>query len=497
MTTNTFIDASHGTLVQHIESGNVWLTEFEQGIVSDWEPEHWGADGFTNIRDALKFIEDSENGVLMLAYSNQGDKPHLVGIYQLDTSETVHLHDYISLDSLENLTVEEAKYWVHAFKAVRGWKYVGDPVNPEVLFPETFSSLESSDAEATKISDGNVDRLLEFDWEEHGVYSNDPFEGKPSVYIKGAYGFDPPSWGCVGWKTPGRAQTLIKKTTNPFLMAIWVTVGADSPAAGKVAGFFELTHETGARAKFISPEQDANHEQGAWEHSLRASRAWEILPEYQPKIREFFPAIHENNRALTTATSGGIIPPMYVEALRKLPRREIEVYGVNRSIDGSISVPSTSGLVRGGNGRKGGYTVGEPRQTQKELYILELKSEQDAHVEKYMGHKVGRERIFKVGLSMSPQSRCDTLNNALPNGAYYWEVIRTTLLDNHERYSNFDVAKAGEDAMKSHLAQKHRDNTDSTKHLGGEFYLVETASIEEAWNIGRETALKAERENNG
>ena len=100
-------------------------------------------------------------------------------------------------------------------------------------------------------------------------------------------------------------------------------------------------------------------------------------------------------------------------------------------------------------------------------------------------------------MSAWPPGRKLALNAALPNGKFSWGVRNMTENEDLTPYSNFKVAKIGEDAMKDFLAEKHRDPDDATRHLGGEFYLTDKSFINTAWKLGCDAANEAESKDNG
>lgn len=362
-----------------------------------------------------------------------------------------------------------------------GWEWVGSNsmAQSATLIKNFYGSIESF------VKYQGLDGLPE-----------DPFEATPSAYIKAFHGFDPPSWGCVGWKLLTRLETISDETSSPFIMAIWVTTSAKKENAamrGRVVGFYELSHETGPRASYMEPWQDEAHKKGKWEHSFRARRAWEILPDFQPKLKDFYPEVITGKRSQATGNWSESLPELQVEKLKKLPRREVQVFGVNRAIKADLFHPAPKkgkGYVRGGTFRRASYEVGEPKNTEKELYILKLSGNVDA----YLGYSGGGKSIFKVGLSLSPVTRLNALNSALPAGDYVWKPYKRTKKDKHEPYSSFEVAEEGEMAIKKFLGE----NPGSPDfHLGGEFYLASKKEIESAWKLGREIALKAESNQHG
>jgi hypothetical protein len=290
---------------------------------------------------------------------------------------------------------------------------------------------------------------------------------------------------------------MLRKTSSPFIMAIWVTEKAakhDESLRGKVVGFYELSHETGPRAEFMEPWQDERHEKGKWEHSFRARRAWEILPEFRPTLKKFFPGLITGNRSQTAGNWSEPLPKVQISKLQNYPRREVPVFNIDRVIEPNIIHPKLSkskGYVRGGTFRRSSYEVGEPKNTEKELYILKLKGDAVA----FAGPAADGKSIYKVGLSMSPQFRLNALNSALPKGNFSWVIHKTTAGDGHDIYPNFKIAEIGEMAMKKYLGVSP-GNVDN--HLNGEFYMATVDMIIEAWEAGRTAALAAmEDDKNG
>ena len=480
---------SYGSLVDNLRRMNAWLVPFEKGMASTWEPKHWGVDGFSDYEQYVQFLEKAHSGALFIAYDSEVIPPRILGIYQYDTSQIVDFREYISREAFDSMSAQEYSDWKFVFRAVRCWTAPKSlNLDPQTLFPVEYEETAKFDAVHIENLE-SLTKLTEINWITTSFYQppdkSDPFARNPSVWIKAFYGYDPESWGCVGYNQPGRIDTLISSTTNPFIMAIWVTFDSNDPAAGKLAGFMEVTHEKGRRADFIAPFQDDAHEKGKWEYSLRASRAWEILPEFQPKIRDFYPDMQTGKRERASGRWAEKLPDQYVEKLKALPRREVKVYGSDAEITPDIVFPPTKGgFVKSGPGRRNGFEVGEPRSLEKELYILKLNGDVDA----FLGRNGHGQSIYKIGLSISPETRKATLNSAIPNGQFYWSVERTTSRDGDPRYPNHEIAEAGEMAMKEYLGGI------KNAHLGGEFYLASEKAIKAAWKLGKSKALAMQEE---
>lgn len=492
----------YGSLESNIGAGNVWLVGYEVGLKTTWEPEHWGVDGFTKRKDAEEFLGQSRNGALFVCYdATEGSKNRVLGIYQYDTTEYVSFEHHMSQEALSSLGSGEKASWKSAFRAVKCWTApISSNLNAETLFPEAYLSSQSLDAAKIEGSK-RLDQLSAIEWADtpffKGQNADDPFQGNPDVWITSFWGWSPETWGCVGFTSKARPHNIIKKTTDPFIMVIYVTETApgDSTLKGKVAGYYELSHEIGLKEDFISADQlnAAHHPKEKWAHSFRAIRAWEIDDKFKPTIREFHPDLVKNKQQQTVSTWAKELPIEQIERLKALPRKQIKVFKGPKVLNDTPVIPSGSGRVGGGNFRGGGYEVGEPQSTEKQLYILELSGVASDFVE----NANQDQKIFKVGLSAWPPGRKLALNTALPNGKFSWGVRNMTENEDLTPYANFNVAKIGEDAMKDFLAEKHRDSDDATRHLGGEFYLTDESSINSAWKLGCDAANEAESKNNG
>lgn len=304
--------------------------------------------------------------------------------------------------------------------------------------------------------------------------------------ITSFWGWTPESWGCVGFTEAGRRDTIISESTDPFIMVVYVTKNAGEPRGdidyrGYVAGFYELTHEMVDRDEYTD-KQHHSTEPHKWRHSLRASRAFEIIPEDRPHITEFEPSIYKEYRAQAVATHSSVLSNNAFKKLKTYSYREVPVYRSDDYRSSGVISPSSKranskGYVLGVNVNGSGYYVPPERDGEKELYILCLKGNADA----FLGEPAGGRRIYKVGLSISPMTRVKFFNRAMPDGQFSWEIDRSTIRDGDERYPNFMAAETGEMAMKKFLSK-------NSKHLGGEFYLATEEVIAKVWVIGRDAA---------
>ena len=120
------------------------------------------------------------------------------------------------------------------------------------------------------------------------------------AHITSFWGFDPKTWGCVSFHDEGRRDRYIREETDPFVMAVYVTdtdEAEDKDIRGKLAGFYELSHEKGLRDALVSPEK-RQIKPGRWPHALVPIRAWRIFPSFAPPIRDIIPDVYKRVRAV-------------------------------------------------------------------------------------------------------------------------------------------------------------------------------------------------------
>lgn len=317
-----------------------------------------------------------------------------------------------------------------------------------------------------------------------------------NVLLKGFWGWSPEKWASLGFTNESYVKKLIDENTDPFIVVSYITETRNKhDFKGKIVGFYLVSHEVGHRNDFTDPAVHS-FEPDKWQHSLRIVRAFSFLHEYMLDVYAFDPPLILKSQAQPTAVWGKkLTDEKTLNLLRSLPYKEVPVYKGKTIVNESIQVPCTQKhKVAGGPINRKGYTVpGEPFDTEKELYALILEGEL-ASV--FLGNVTGLQ-IYKIGLSISPQSRLNSFQKSLPNtfpeeGQIKWSLYKSTRLDGHDPYPNFESALEGENAMKDYLGK-------NGTWLGGEFYAITKEEFELAWLIGRQSALleKSDQDSKG
>lgn len=302
-----------------------------------------------------------------------------------------------------------------------------------------------------------------------------------SVLFTSFWGWTPERWGAVGWtgeRGRARRDNLLPLLSDPFITVVYVTRKqrySDPELKGMIAGGYLVTHEKGDRDDLTHPIHH-HRNPDKWRHSLRATRAFSYLPEHRLSAIQFDPSLPDRARHVS-AMAEIIDDPAKIALLRSTPWVEVPVYQATGRAIPFDEFGQGPGMVKAGPASKDGYFVPEgTAHLLRQLYVLRLDGDTDA----YLGDSADGRRIYKIGLAVSPDLRRKAFQDAMPWGAFHWEVARTSGGGDGKGFG-FEAAVAGEYAMKARLAK-----TDG--HLGGEFYLATTAEIDEAWRLGQAAA---------
>ena len=260
---------------------------------------------------------------------------------------------------------------------------------------------------------------------------------------------------------------------------------------GKVVGFYQLGEQTGHSSQFIEP-QVYERFPDRWTNAARAVGAWTIDKSDWELIDDFAPESYftpeGNDRGSTIGKSGRRLKRFEAEKLLGMNFRFVEPYSGSTSVQqptdnqskGKAHAPS-----RPGPAVDGLCLVDRSKNTTKDLYVLELTGGREAFLGR-TSENIGNRKIIKVGLSHTPEIRRNAYNTSLPAGRFRWELIKTTSNDGDVKYKNHNIAVAGEQAMKDYFMLL----SNTAESLEHEFFLADDNTIENAWQVGREAAIK-------
>jgi len=301
----------------------------------------------------------------------------------------------------------------------------------------------------------------------------------PNVWLTSFYGFDPAHWGYLGFTTKGQRDHFIRNT-QPGVMVVIYGHKSKAPELqqGQVIGIQQVSHRVNSAQAFMDPavwtakEADTDTK-GKWDLGVKAMRAWKVVPESYRLIDDFADESYSIDRAQFIGSQGSRLTPSEAAKILDLTVVETSVFG-ERAIDAAVPVnagtllrPSKPGPVS-----QSGYMVKEA-EGPKENYILQLNGDVDA----FLGRPAFGQKIVKVGMSVSPSSRLDAFNAALPACAFKWSILRSNSIDGRAPYASSKLGLRGEEGMKEIMAIEG-------EWLGGEFYLATQEAIDAAWAAG-------------
>lgn len=310
----------------------------------------------------------------------------------------------------------------------------------------------------------------------------------PNVWMTTFYGFDPAKWGFLGFANNGQRNTFVRETQPGALVVIY---GHKSKAVkeqqGQVIGVQQVSHRVNFAKAFMDPAEWAAKEadpesQGKWDIAVKATRAWKVAPESYQLIDDFADESYSLNLAQHIGSQGVRLTRSEADKLFDMILVETSVFG-EIAIDGASPVmgrdllqPSKPGPVS----QRGYYT--REAEGPKQNYVLRLEGDTDA----FLGFSAGGQNIVKVGMSVSPPTRCDAFNAALPAGAFRWSILRSNETDSRPPYDNSKLGLVGEGRMKAVLSE-------DGSSLGGEFFLASDAAIARAWAEGQKAVQEFQR----
>lgn len=102
------------------------------------------------------------------------------------------------------------------------------------------------------------DEVFSFDWRSvpELAPSADSLPGGRQVWLTSFWGFDPASWGCIGFAEDNRRRRFLTNSQPGTLVAVYVTKNkGPADMRGKVVGILEVSHEVGHAQEFISGDR--------------------------------------------------------------------------------------------------------------------------------------------------------------------------------------------------------------------------------------------------
>jgi hypothetical protein len=307
-------------------------------------------------------------------------------------------------------------------------------------------------------------------------------EAAPDVWLTSFYGFAPRNWGFLGFTVPWMRDRFIRESRPGALMLVYGASGAAPDERGKLLGIQQMSHEIGSAQNFMEPDawaaKQANPDRrDKWNLGVRAVRAWKVTPETRSLISDFASETFTRGRSQTIGAQGMRLTANEARKILTLDLQEVAVFG-GPSVDHCVAGPAAE-ILRPSKAGPVSTTGSWHRESEgpKHLYILKL----DGNGDHFMGEAIGDNLVVKVGMSRSPDTRCDDHNRALPKCAFEWKIACSTFVDGRGPFPNSRLALIGEQAMKDFLEREGRS-------LGGEFFLASRSQMDLAWRRGVDAA---------
>jgi hypothetical protein len=334
--------------------------------------------------------------------------------------------------------------------------------------------------------DNAQQEVFTFDWNSLLNFRETPgvSQVRSDIWLTSFWGFDPKSWGCIGFTEASKRNYFLNNSSEKPLVAIYITKGkGPDNMRGRVVGILEVSREGGHAKEFISGDTWARTEadpeaRGKWLYALKVTRAWQIIAEEWYAVEDLFPDTYSDKKSRYIGAQGVKLSLREAEKLLSLTVYEVPVYGATGKVESGIqSFSNALTPSKAVSPATEPYWVGET-DGPKHLYILRLVGDIPAYLGR-AGHEVDERMIVKVGFSKSPLSRRDQIQSAYPVGQFNWEVLYPEEPRGPTPYPNAAVAIAGEDAMKKRLVEEGQEC------LGGEFFLADEGSVIRTWNAGK------------
>ena len=304
----------------------------------------------------------------------------------------------------------------------------------------------------------------------------------PNVWLTSFYGFAPELWGLLGFSNDGQRNHFVRETKPGALVVIYGhKTKSPEKQRGMIIGMQQVSHNVNHARAFMDPSEWIRKEAdpdraGKWNLAVKATRAWHVAEEGYVAIDAFASETYTIGRAQSIGSLGMRLTPTEARRILELPLIETSVFG-QIPVDAAVPVLGSElfAPTKPGPVSQVGYFCKEA-EGPKSLYVLRLRGNESA----FLGRPAGNKWIVKVGMSGSPSSRCRAFNDALPRGAYRWELVRCNESEGFPLFPKSRPAIAAETAFKAALHQ-------ADGSLGGEFFLAEEALIQSTWAKAMET----------
>lgn len=302
----------------------------------------------------------------------------------------------------------------------------------------------------------------------------------PNVWITYFDGFDPGTWGFVGFDTDGKRKSFLRRSHSGVLVVIAGSPKASRSEKHQIIGVLQCSQETGLdrnympSAAFAKKERDPRS-QGSWSHAVRVVRAWEVSEGSRMHIRDFASETYSGRNGQHIGSQGSPISISEAKRLLSMELREVEVF--NCPPIGETRFAPAIDVLRPSRPGPTSQSPTEHKEAEGPCHVYMLALTGTAGV--FLNDPSARGRIIKAGFSKAPEERREAHNRHLPVGPFQWNVLKSTEAEGRPALPGSVQGKAAEAAMIAVLDREGRS-------LGREFFLAEDRVIEDAWTAAIE-----------
>ena len=297
----------------------------------------------------------------------------------------------------------------------------------------------------------------------------------PNVWITYFDGFDPSTWGFVGFDTDGKRKSFLRRSQAGVLVVIAGSPQAKPEEKHQIIGVLQCSHEIGVDRDYMPSAAFADKEsnprsRGSWANAVRVVRAWEVSEDSRMHIRDFASETYTGKNGQHIGSQGSPLAISEAKRLLTMNLRETEVFNCP-PIGGTNFAPAVD-VLRPSRPGPTSQSPTEHREAEGpcHVYLLALSGKPGI----FLNDPSARGKIIKAGFSKAPEDRREAHNRHIPVGPFQWNVLKSTAAEGRAPFPGSVQGKAAEAAL---IAALDRDG----RSLGREFFLAEDSVIEDAW----------------
>jgi hypothetical protein len=296
------------------------------------------------------------------------------------------------------------------------------------------------------------------------------------VFVTSVWGFEPDKWAGQGFSNAGTRDKLIREYQPEDYLLLVATFGPEAKVEerGMLLGLTTLGSKALPTEHIVEPNmyrESRFQNNGAikWPYSVPFNKAWYFETPLLSR-RKLLPRLQNEKLGMKIGTGFELLTNEEADLVLKLPKNEaLSVYKSNEMLEQEELQKSISKQKNGRNGPLPSFTKSllEIEYSPASVYRLEFIGDLSTSLG-VDRHKLAGKKLFKIGWSIDPENRKNTINNFMPNSEIFgWGKL------NYHQYDSRLKAYAIEQMMLTALSDyRHR----------GEMILCSEKTIASVWN---------------